>query len=68
MFFEWDTQKSKSNFIKHGIDFWEDAAAIYPQKKVTVKLKIDEDLAIWLKELGSGSETAVNNLLRSYTD
>jgi hypothetical protein len=24
-------------------EFWEDAAVVYPPKKVTVKLKIDED-------------------------
>lgn len=46
-------------------EFWEDAAAIYPQKKVSVQLKIDEDIAIWLKELGNDSDIAVNNLLRS---
>ncbi len=46
--------------------FWEDAAAIYPQKKVSVQLEIDEDIAIWLNELGNDSDNAVNNLLRSY--
>ena len=47
-------------------EFWEDAAAIYPQKKVFVQLKIDEDIAKWLKKLGNDSDNAVNNLLRSY--
>lgn len=47
-------------------DFWEDAVAVYPQKKVTVEMQIDEDLALWLKELGNESDVAINNLLRSY--
>jgi uncharacterized protein (DUF4415 family) len=48
------------------IEFWEDAAVIYPRKKVSVRLKIDEDIALWIKELGNDSDNAVNNLLRSY--
>ncbi len=47
-------------------EFWEDAALLYPHKKVVVKLKIDEDIAIWLKPLGDKSDNAVNNLLRSF--
>jgi uncharacterized protein (DUF4415 family) len=48
------------------VEFWEDASVIYPQKKVSVYIKIDEDIALWLKELGNDSDNAVNNLLRSY--
>ena len=47
-------------------DFWEDAAISYPVKKVTLKLKVDEDIAEWIKQLGSNSDVAINNLLRSY--
>ena len=48
------------------VEFWEDATIIYPRKKVSVRLTIDEDIALWLKELGNDSDNAVNNLLRSY--
>jgi uncharacterized protein (DUF4415 family) len=48
------------------VEFWEDASVIYSQKKVSVYIKIDEDIALWLKELGNDSDNAVNNLLRSY--
>lgn len=61
-----DSKIDYTNIPATEIDFWEDAAVIYPPKKVAVKLKIDEDLAVWLKELGSDSDTAINNLLRSY--
>jgi uncharacterized protein (DUF4415 family) len=47
-------------------DFWKDAEVIYPMKKVIVKLNIDEDLAVWLEKMGKESDSAVNNLLRSY--
>jgi len=47
-------------------DFWKDAEVVYPKKKVTVKLNIDEDLAVWLQQMGKESDSAINNLLRSY--
>jgi len=46
--------------------FWEDAEILYPRKKVTIHLKVDEDIAKWLKEMGDRSDSAVNSLLRSY--
>jgi uncharacterized protein (DUF4415 family) len=47
-------------------EFWADAEAVYPQKKVSVRLKIDADIAEWLKKMGEDSDSAVNSLLRSY--
>jgi len=61
-----DSEINYSDIPATDIEFWEDAAAIYPRKKVTIRLNIDEDIAIWLKELGNESDQAVNNLLRSY--
>ncbi len=46
--------------------FWEDAMRYTPQKKVEIKLKIDEDIAVWITQLGENSNSAINNLLRSY--
>ncbi len=61
-----DSEINYSDIPSTDVEFWEDAVAVYPQKKVSVQLKIDEDIAIWLKELGHDSDNAVNNLLRSY--
>ncbi|WP_372947539.1 hypothetical protein [Mariniphaga sp.] len=61
-----DSEINYSDIPATDVEFWEDAVAVYPQKKVSVQLKIDEDIAIWLKELGHDSDNAVNNLLRSY--
>jgi len=61
-----DSQIDYSDIPATDAEFWEDSAVVYPQKKVTVKLKIDEDLALWLKKMGNSSDIAINNLLRSY--
>lgn len=61
-----DSEINYSDIPATDVEFWKDAAVIYPRKKVSVRLKIDEDIALWLKELGNDSDNAVNNLLRSY--
>jgi uncharacterized protein (DUF4415 family) len=61
-----DEEIDYSDIPKTDLDFWEDAMVVYPSKKVTVSLNIDEDLAVWLQQMGKESNNAVNNLLRSY--
>ena len=46
--------------------FWEVAEMLYPRKKVTIHLKVDEDIGKWLKEMGIRSDSSVNSHLRSY--
>jgi uncharacterized protein (DUF4415 family) len=46
--------------------FWETAEIILPHNKVDFTIKIDEDLALWLKNLGDNSDQAVNNIIRAY--
>jgi len=55
-----------SDIPETDLDFWEDAEIIFPHKKVEIKLEIDEDIAIWIKQFGTQSSNAINNLLRSY--
>ncbi len=43
-----------------------DATTKYPPNKVVIKMKVDEDLAHWLEEMGKESESVMNCLLRSY--
>jgi uncharacterized protein (DUF4415 family) len=61
-----DVEIDFSDIPKTEPDFWEDAMVVYPSKKVTVSLNIDEDLAVWLQQMGKESNNAINNLLRSY--
>lgn len=45
-------------------EFWKDAELVHPQKKVEIKIKVDEDLANWLINSGDNSIQAFNNILR----
>lgn len=46
--------------------FWADADLVSHNPKVDFTFKIDEDLAMWLKSMGSNSNQAVNNIIRAY--
>ena len=55
-----------SDIPETDIEFWNDAEILNPHKKVEIKLEIDEDIAIWIKQLGDISDKTINNLLRTY--
>lgn len=61
-----DSEIDYSEIPETTMDFWDDALIVIPHKKVEIKLEIDEDIAIWLQQLGEKSDNAINNLLRSY--
>lgn len=47
-------------------EFWQDAEIIHPHKKVAIQINIDEDIALWLKQLGAESSITINRMLRNY--
>lgn len=58
MFFDWDAQKSKSNFIKHGIDFG-DVVQVFNRPHLTKEDKRqDYGERRWIT-LGKLNDTAV---------
>ena len=61
-----DNQIDYSDIPETDLDFWEDAEILYPNKKIEIKIEVDEDIAIWIKQFGDKSNKAINNLLRSY--
>lgn len=61
-----DKEIDYSDIPKTDEKFWENSEIIMPYKKVDFTINIDEDLALWLKERGSSSNQAVNNILRAY--
>ncbi|MBM2815777.1 MAG: hypothetical protein HW421_2539 [Ignavibacteria bacterium] len=61
-----DKEIDYSDIPKTDEKFWENAEIMIPRKKVDYTLKIDEDLALWLKEKGNSSNQAVNNIIRAY--
>lgn len=61
-----DREIDYSDIPKTDEKFWKNAEIILPHKKVDFTIKIDEDLAMWLKRMGSSSNQAVNNIIRAY--
>jgi uncharacterized protein (DUF4415 family) len=61
-----DNSIDYSDIPKTDEKFWLEADMILPHKKVNFTIKIDEDLAQWLKEMGTSSNQAVNNIIRAY--
>ena len=46
--------------------FWEDAALVVPDAKTKVTIRIDTDVYRWFTSQGSGYQTRMNAVLRSY--
>jgi uncharacterized protein (DUF4415 family) len=46
--------------------FWEAAKLTMPQPKDRLTIRLDHDLVEWLKQRGSGYQTRINAILRSY--
>lgn len=45
---------------------WSNAALIMPSPKKAVSIRLDEDVLTFFKEGGSGYQTRINEVLRSY--
>jgi uncharacterized protein (DUF4415 family) len=46
--------------------FWADAEIIFPNKKIHLSIRLDNDIIEWFKQYGSGYQTKINSVLRSY--
>jgi uncharacterized protein (DUF4415 family) len=47
-------------------DFWADAEVVLPKRKVTMTIRVDEDVLSWFRDQGRGYQTRMNAVLRSY--
>ena len=47
-------------------DFWEKAKPKIPNNKKAVSIRLDNDLLEWFKKQGSGYQTLMNAILKSY--
>ena len=61
-----DSQIDYSDISETNSEFWSDAEILLPNKKVDIKIKVDEDIAIWLKQFGEKYNNTVNRILRSH--
>jgi uncharacterized protein (DUF4415 family) len=46
--------------------FWEQAKLTMPESKDRLTIRVDHDVVEWLKKAGSGYQTRINAILRSY--
>jgi len=55
-----------SDIPKLDKSFWKAAKLAMPQPKDRLTIRLDHDLVEWLKQRGSGYQTRINAILRSY--
>jgi uncharacterized protein (DUF4415 family) len=48
--------------------FWEKAQVLMPPSKTHLSLRLDEDVVQWFKRKGTGYQTRINAVLRSYVE
>ena len=61
-----DADIDYSDIPKLGKSFWKGAKLIMPEPKDRLTIRIDHDVVQWLKKKGSGYQTHINAILRSY--
>ncbi len=49
-------------------DFWDDAVLVIPPPKEAISLRVDHDVLAWFRAQGSGYQTRMNAVLRSYME
>jgi uncharacterized protein (DUF4415 family) len=47
---------------------WKNARVVWPQGKAPVTLRLDRDIIAWFKLEGSGYQTRINAVLRSFVE
>jgi uncharacterized protein (DUF4415 family) len=55
-----------SDIPKLDKSFWKTAKLTMPEPKDRLTIRIDHDVVEWLKKKGSGYQTRINAILRSY--
>jgi uncharacterized protein (DUF4415 family) len=61
-----DEEIDYSNIPKLDRSFWKAAKLTMPESKDRLTIRIDHDVVEWLKKAGSGYQTRINAILRSY--
>ncbi len=61
-----DAEIDYSDIPKLGRSFWNRAKLIMPEPKDRLTIRVDHDIVEWLKQQGSGYQTRINAILRSY--
>jgi uncharacterized protein (DUF4415 family) len=63
-----DADIDDSDIPRLGKSFWKAARLTMPEPKDRLTIRIDHDVVQWLKQQGSGYQTRINAILRSYME
>ncbi|MFI5115140.1 MAG: BrnA antitoxin family protein [Terriglobales bacterium] len=61
-----DADIDDSDIPRLGKSFWKTAKLTMPEPKDRLTIRVDHDVVEWLKRKGSGYQTRINAILRSY--
>jgi uncharacterized protein (DUF4415 family) len=61
-----DADIDDSDIPKLDKSFWKNAKLTMPEPKDRLTIRVDHDVVQWLKRAGSGYQTRINAILRSY--
>jgi uncharacterized protein (DUF4415 family) len=61
-----DATIDDSDIPRLGKSFWKTAKLTMPEPKDRLTIRVDHDVVEWLKKGGSGYQTRINAILRSY--
>ena len=61
-----DAAIDDSDIPRLGKSFWKTAKLRMPEPKDRLTIRVDHDVVEWLKKAGSGYQTRINAILRSY--
>lgn len=61
-----DADIDDSDIPRLGKSFWKTAKLRMPEPKDRLTIRVDHDVVQWLKKAGSGYQTRINAILRSY--
>ena len=63
-----DADIDDSDIPKLDRSFWKHARLTLPEPKDRLTIRVDHDVVEWLKKAGSGYQTRINAILRSYME
>ena len=49
-------------------DFWANAKLVLPEPKTSIGIRLDHDIVSWFKKQGTGYQTKINAVLRTYVE
>ena len=61
-----DAEIDDSDISRLDRSFWKRAKLTMPEPKDRLTIRVDHDVVEWLKRAGSGYQTRINAILRSY--